>query len=102
MVAGQHRHYPRPGTAYLHDDAAGAGDDVGAPHGAQVGPRQPGGARSQADQPGRAHPACQCRLGGGQGEEAVDLRRGMRGGMRWLGRAYRLTCALHWLVFCEV
>ena len=50
VVAGQHRHRPRPGAADGHDHPAGAADHVGAAHGAQVGADQPG-AGAQADQP---------------------------------------------------
>ncbi len=43
----------------------------------QVGADQPG-ARPEADQGGRAHPPRQRRLGGGQGEVAVDLGTAIR------------------------
>ena len=45
VVAGQHRHRPRPGAADGHDDAAGPAADVGAAHAAQVGADQPGARR---------------------------------------------------------
>jgi hypothetical protein len=78
VVAGQHRHHPRPAAADFDQDAAGAADDVGAAHGAQVGADQPG-ARAQADQPGGAHPPRRRRLRIGQGEVAADLGGGIRG-----------------------
>ena len=56
VVAGQHRHRPRPGAAADGDDhPAGPAGHVGAVHGAQVSADQPG-AGPQADQPARAHP----------------------------------------------
>jgi hypothetical protein len=73
LVAGQHRHRPRPGPARHHQDTAGAADDVGAADVAQVGADQPG-TRPEADQGGRAHPP-PCRgLRVRQGEITVDLR----------------------------
>ena len=75
VVAGQHRHGPRPPPAHLHQDAAGPADDVAAAHLAQVGADQPG-ARAEADQPGRAHPPRCRRLGGGEREITVDLAPG--------------------------
>ena len=78
MVAGQHRHGSWPAAADGHDHAAGAGADVGAADRPQVGADQPG-AGAQADQPGGAHPPRGGRLRGGEGEIAVDLRRGIRG-----------------------
>ena len=77
VVAGQHRHGPRPPAAHLHDDAAGPAGDVAAADGPQVGADQPG-ACSQADQPGGAHPPRGRGLGVREREIAVDLRRGYR------------------------
>jgi hypothetical protein len=96
VVAGQHRHGPRPGTANLHDDPAGAAGDVGAVHVAQVGADQPG-AGAQADQPARAHPPRHRGLGVRQGEIPGDLRRavGGLGPFPWQRRIGRIQVRHH-------
>jgi len=77
VVAGQHRHRPRPGTAYPGHDTAGPAGDVGAAGVAQVGADQPG-TRAQADQRGGPRTPARCGLGGGEGKVAGDLARRVR------------------------
>ena len=78
VVAGQHRHRPRPGAADIDDHPAGPADDIGAAHRPQVRAGQ-AGAGAQADQPGRAHPPRQRRLRISQRQVPGDLGRAVRG-----------------------